>query len=571
MNQIRELDQARPPARSDVALFIDWENLKYGLRAKGRRPNLSALRETVAQYGRVVIARAYADWEEQGGDPSLLYAAGVEPIYVPTKRQTESRIPNSVDVKLTADCIKCAHDYPEIGTYVIVAGDYDYVHAANILRPYGKRVIAIGVAGSVSGRLVERIDEFLDYERDVDVVVPAPQTPVSAALKRELEQIFHSIVEILREARAAGRYPSVLSHIRQEVDKRHAGFNPSRFRFSKFKVLMQQGERQGYCRVLNQGMVDWAYLPEDEAMVREITEPRSLEPAAISESVTEPESAPEAEEDRPPAVKSETGRQDRQRLLEQHEGLLVTLIQVAAGLEAAHPYMTIRFLMDHVFAAIPEEYGGLEAAGLNPSKLWDLLYAALDEGLFVRASHRRLNVTSGEVQELKTIRLNREHPRVAAALLAEPPALEAVATEAPPAVQPAEPVPSDQGFVAAAPTIPPEGPPFESGAMQAGVSVAALAPPGEPAGPPAGPADDSPSSVVAIEPAEVGAPWTAAPRPGEGAEGAETSLLNAADAGALSRGASDGRSERAEEPVEAGAEAKAKDETRASQPPQSPV
>ncbi|MBI2910518.1 MAG: NYN domain-containing protein [Chloroflexi bacterium] len=551
MNQHPESEQARPAPRSDVALFIDWENLKYGLRAKGRRPNLSALRETVAQYGRVVIARAYADWEEQGGDPSLLYAAGIEPIYVPTKRQSESRIPNSVDVKLTADCIKCAHDYPEIGTYVIVAGDYDYVHAANILRPYGKRVIAIGVAGSVSGRLVERIDEFLDYERDVDVVVPAPQTPVSAALKRELEQIFHSIVEILREARAAGRYPSVLSHIRQEVDKRHAGFNPSRFRFSKFKVLMQQGERQGYCRVLNQGMVDWAYLPEDEAMVREITEPRPLEPVAVSEPVPVPEAAPEPEEDRPPAAKSETGRQDRQRLLEQHEGLLVTVIQVAAGLEAAHPYMTIRFLMDHLFADLPEESGGLEAAGLNPSKLWDLLYEALDEGLFVRASHRRLNVTSGEVQELKTIRLSREHPRVAAALLAEPPPLEAVVV-APLAAEPVSPAEQPRAREPLEPT--PETPPPPAD-LEAGQGT-------EESGPSASLSsqEDEGSWRLASQAAEDGGPSISAHSPGDGPVEGAASPYAAAGTGDVSSGAADGSAETAE-PVGAPAGAANKDET----------
>lgn len=562
MNQHLESDQARPAARSDVALFIDWENLKYGLRAKGRRPNLSALRETVGQYGRVVIARAYADWEEQGGDPGLLYAAGVEPIYVPTKRQSETRIPNSVDVKLTADCIKCAHDYPEIGTYVIVAGDYDYVHAANILRPYGKRVVAIGVAGSVSGRLVERIDEFLDYERDVDVVAPAPQTPVSAPLKRELEQIFHSIVEILREARAAGRYPSVLSHIRQEVDKRHAGFNPSRFRFSKFKVLMQQGERQGYCRVLNQGMVDWAYLPEDEAMVREITEPRPSEPAATSEPVREPESGPEPEEDRPPAAKSETGRQDRHRLLEQHEGLLVKLIQLAAGLEAAHPYMTIRFLMDHVFAAVPEEYGGLQAAGLTPSRLWDMLYAALDEGLFVRGSHRRLNVTSGEVLELKTIRLNREHPRVAAALLAEPSPLEAVAEVLP----------------AAAPALPEERP-AAAVAFDATQEAAISTPPPswgegqvrEPSTPSldVGPPEDSSSSGLANQTAEGGGHWISARSTGDGPEGGPVSPYHAAGADDAPSSAGDGSSEMAGEPVESRAGAETEDETRGSPPPRS--
>ncbi|HZA24228.1 MAG TPA: NYN domain-containing protein, partial [Dehalococcoidia bacterium] len=70
----------------DVALFIDWENFKISLAAGHRNPNVSALREEVSNYGRVVVAKAYADWvtrapELKGAsqfinDPPALYAAG---------------------------------------------------------------------------------------------------------------------------------------------------------------------------------------------------------------------------------------------------------------------------------------------------------------------------------------------------------------------------------------------------------------------------------------------------------------------------------------------------------------
>ena len=46
----------------DVALFIDWENFKISLAVGHRTPNVSALKEEVSNHGRVVIAKAYADW-----------------------------------------------------------------------------------------------------------------------------------------------------------------------------------------------------------------------------------------------------------------------------------------------------------------------------------------------------------------------------------------------------------------------------------------------------------------------------------------------------------------------------
>ena len=122
----------------DVALFIDWENFKISLASGQRLPNVSSLKEEVANHGRVVVAKAYADWvtrapELRGAsqfinDPPALYAAGIEPVYVPTRLALSgnsartTRVKNSVDVKMTADCIEIAHSYPNIGTYVLVSG-----------------------------------------------------------------------------------------------------------------------------------------------------------------------------------------------------------------------------------------------------------------------------------------------------------------------------------------------------------------------------------------------------------------------------------------------------------------
>lgn len=72
---------------TDAALLIDWENLKFSLQQRDIRPNVSAIRDTAERFGRVVVARAYADWQDgwHRADPTHLYAAGIEPVYVPTR------------------------------------------------------------------------------------------------------------------------------------------------------------------------------------------------------------------------------------------------------------------------------------------------------------------------------------------------------------------------------------------------------------------------------------------------------------------------------------------------------
>ncbi|HXV44471.1 MAG TPA: NYN domain-containing protein [Anaerolineae bacterium] len=72
----------RPASSTDVAMFIDWENMHSCIRGKA---NISALREVAESYERLVLAKAYADWPESRfqQDSLVLYKIGVEPIYVP--------------------------------------------------------------------------------------------------------------------------------------------------------------------------------------------------------------------------------------------------------------------------------------------------------------------------------------------------------------------------------------------------------------------------------------------------------------------------------------------------------
>src|SRR5690348_5440799 len=80
-------------AETDVALLIDWENLKLSLRDHfGVSPNIDSLLDAASASGRVVLARAYADWTRSlsSVDAPNLYRAGIEPIYVPG-RETDGR------------------------------------------------------------------------------------------------------------------------------------------------------------------------------------------------------------------------------------------------------------------------------------------------------------------------------------------------------------------------------------------------------------------------------------------------------------------------------------------------
>ena len=277
----------------DVALFIDWENFKISLADGHRTPNVSSLKEEVSNYGRVVVAKAYADWvtkapELRGAsqfinDPPSLYAAGIEPVFVPTRAPSAgamfnngvrtTRIKNSVDVKMTADCIECAHSYPNIGTFVLVSGDADFIHVLNALRTMGKRVIVIGVSWSTSRRLADQADILVLYDVDVDpphppepVVVsngPPPTSVEAAPGRNDLPEIIRAIEEIIRDERQSGNNP-LLTSIKQRLMRRYPAFDEKKLGYSGFKKLMARAAQEGNIKLITAGLVDWVIMADEE-------------------------------------------------------------------------------------------------------------------------------------------------------------------------------------------------------------------------------------------------------------------------------------------------------------------
>lgn len=321
-----------------VALFIDWENFKYSLYEVSRLPDIAALLRTVRQrYGRPVIARAFADWQDyyhrRSWDQMNLYHAGIEPVYVPTRKSPfgQDRIKNSVDVRMSLDCLEVAFAHPEIETFVLVAGDADFLHIVAALHRRGVKVIMVGVSGSTAGRLTDAVDEMVFYDQEIDretqviepavppedspelpaviavpplpalpvvllpVVLPPPALrPPPPALRPEptLEAAQQMLVRLVREQRDSegGRnYPPLLSWLGIQMKDRLPRFSVEKHGFTRLKELTLAMQSQGMLLVEAQGMVDRVWLPEDESQV---AKPPPV-PAALAAALAEPDDIPD--------------------------------------------------------------------------------------------------------------------------------------------------------------------------------------------------------------------------------------------------------------------------------------
>jgi hypothetical protein len=148
-----------------IALFLDYENLAIGARdGLGVSPfDFGPVADALAERGRVVSRRAYADWSYFDEDRRLLARAQVELIEIPQRLGGSRK--NAADIKMAVDAIELAYERGFITTFAIGTGDSDFTPLVHKLREMDKRVIGIGVQSSTSALLPPACDEFLFYDR----------------------------------------------------------------------------------------------------------------------------------------------------------------------------------------------------------------------------------------------------------------------------------------------------------------------------------------------------------------------------------------------------------------------
>ena len=150
-------------ATGQVALLIDFENL---VRAVDEDDiDCEALFRLAEQYGRVLVANAYADWRMKDVNQyqTDLYGLGIDLIHVLGRRRGAA-LKNAVDVKMAVDAVSLMAMLPHINVYVIASGDRDFIHVLKELRRHGKIVVGVSPSSAVSEDFAGLCDRFLRYE-----------------------------------------------------------------------------------------------------------------------------------------------------------------------------------------------------------------------------------------------------------------------------------------------------------------------------------------------------------------------------------------------------------------------
>ena len=170
----------------EVGLFIDLENIRYSyLNVYQIEPNVSAFIDKARRHGRVSVAMAYADFNEHPHwVRRALDVAGITARDVPVRRfvrEGQDRVKSSADLHMLMDIMEAALDRPQVGTYVLMTGDSDYIRVITwIKNRFDKRVVISGVPGTISADLVAAAGESDHLEAAQGAATEALLAPIEA-------------------------------------------------------------------------------------------------------------------------------------------------------------------------------------------------------------------------------------------------------------------------------------------------------------------------------------------------------------------------------------------------------
>lgn len=263
-----------------VALFIDWDNIVIPLRDSfDLEPSAKTLMKFAKRYGRVLVARAYANWQH-GRNVSRsedLFREGVTPVFAPNREQDGGKIKNSADVLLAIDCCQMAFANPLIRTIVIASGDGYVAHLIGEARKLDKRLVMLSVDSSPTGSPTSSAaaylaDEFVTYESLLAGYVQQAATRLKAPQQKEhkktLYEAFTAVKVIVAELRKPGEDGSYPEHdaatFKKALRREILGFEEERLGFERFRHFLFTAELQGFIRVDTRGEHPVIYGPTEE-------------------------------------------------------------------------------------------------------------------------------------------------------------------------------------------------------------------------------------------------------------------------------------------------------------------
>jgi len=221
-----------------IALFIDFENIALGLRDGGYKQfDINLVLARLLEKGKVVVRRAYADWERYAQYKRSFHEAAIELIDIPLKAYSGK---NSADIRMVVDALDLCFAKGFVTTFALCSGDSDFSPLVSKLRENDKYVIGIGVKNSSSELLISNCDEFIFYEDLIRSLEEA--TPSLEGLPEKKREAFALLVDAIKALMRDGKEVLWGSMIKQTMQRKKPEFNEEYYGYPTFTALLKDAE-----------------------------------------------------------------------------------------------------------------------------------------------------------------------------------------------------------------------------------------------------------------------------------------------------------------------------------------
>jgi uncharacterized protein (TIGR00288 family) len=228
-----------------IALFIDYENLAIGAREAlgGMAFDFDPIGNALAERGRVVSRKAYADWSMFSEDRQSMTHSHVELIEIPQRMGATRK--NAADIKMAVDAIELAFERDYVTTFVICTGDSDFTPLVHKLRELNKRVIGVGVKASTSKLLPPACDEFIFYDNLAGVDARGQDSSTDETDDEELPELDSLVTTTLGGLLRSTQGDVLASSLKRAILRKDPTFTEADYGFRGFGELLRHLESTG--------------------------------------------------------------------------------------------------------------------------------------------------------------------------------------------------------------------------------------------------------------------------------------------------------------------------------------
>ena len=217
-----------------LALFIDFENIARGIKdAQYKGFEIKLVLERLVEKGKIMVKRAYADWNRYTEYKRPFHEAAIELIDIPQSRYSGK---NSADIRMVVDAMDLCYAKEHIDTFAVVSGDSDFSPLVSKLRENDKYVIGLGVKNSSSELLVANCDEFIFYE---DLTREAKKGTLLKGLPEKKAEVFTQLIDAVQALQRENKEVLWGSMVKQTMIRKNPAFSESYYGYSTFSKLLE--------------------------------------------------------------------------------------------------------------------------------------------------------------------------------------------------------------------------------------------------------------------------------------------------------------------------------------------